>query len=54
MIIKRDKNTIGNYFEDSSRVIGSSADLVAIVENECDIYKFIVEMSESKTPVTIL
>ncbi|MDR2666243.1 MAG: hypothetical protein LBB92_02235 [Endomicrobium sp.] len=53
MIIKRNKNAIKNYFEDSSGVLGSSADLVAIVENECDTYKFIVEMFESKTPVIL-
>jgi D-lactate dehydrogenase (cytochrome) len=54
VIIKSDKNTIKNYFEDSSGVIGSSADFVAIAENECDICEFLIEMSKSRTPVTIV
>jgi D-lactate dehydrogenase (cytochrome) len=53
LIIKRDKDIIQNYFEDNSGVIGSSADFVAVAETEDDISGFLVEMSRSKTPVTV-
>jgi len=53
VIIKKDKDTIQNYFEDSSGVIGASADFIAIAENECDIREFLAEMSNSKIPVTV-
>ncbi|MDR0724088.1 MAG: FAD-binding oxidoreductase [Endomicrobium sp.] len=54
MIIKEDKSTIQNYFQDNSGVSGAYADFVAIVENEDDISEFLVKMSENKIPVTIV
>jgi D-lactate dehydrogenase (cytochrome) len=53
MIIKKDKSTIQNYFQDNSGVFGAYADFIAIAENEDDISKFLVEMSEKQVPVTI-
>jgi D-lactate dehydrogenase (cytochrome) len=54
MIIKKDKSTIQNYFQDNSGVSGAYADFVAIAENEDDISEFLVEMSKNKIPVTIV
>lgn len=54
MIIKKDKSTIQNYFQDSSGVSGAYADFVAIAENEDDISKFLIEMSKKQMPVTIV
>jgi D-lactate dehydrogenase (cytochrome) len=54
MIIKKDKDTIQSYFEDSSGVIGSNASFVAIAETENDIHKFLAQMSKSSTPVTVI
>ncbi|MCL2484912.1 MAG: FAD-binding oxidoreductase [Endomicrobia bacterium] len=53
MIIKKDKDTIQNYFEDNSGLRGSYADFAAIAENEQDVVAFLAEMSEKKIPVTI-
>ncbi|MDR1522749.1 MAG: FAD-binding oxidoreductase [Endomicrobium sp.] len=54
MIIKKDKSTIQNYFQDNSGVSGAYADSVAIAENEDDISNFLIEMSEKQIPVTIV
>ncbi|MDR0617290.1 MAG: FAD-binding oxidoreductase [Endomicrobium sp.] len=53
MIIKKDKSTIQNYFQDNSGVCGAHADFVAIAEHENDIPPFLVEMSKNKIPTTI-
>jgi len=54
VIIKKDKDTIQNYFEDNSGVRGSFADFAAIAENEKDIVKFLPEMAAEKIPVTVV
>ena len=53
MIIKKNKDTIQNYFEDNSGLRGAFADFVAVAETEDDIPGFLYEMSESETPVTV-
>ncbi|GHT43108.1 FAD-linked oxidase [Endomicrobiia bacterium] len=53
MIIKKDQDTIQNYFEDNSGVRGSNADFVAIAETEDDVSVFIAQMSKLNVPVTI-
>ncbi|AKL97586.1 FAD-binding oxidoreductase [Endomicrobium proavitum] len=53
MIIKKDKDLIQNYFEDNSGVTGAHASFAAIAENENDVPRFLKEMFESKTPVTV-
>jgi hypothetical protein len=53
MIIKRDKTTIQNYFEDNSGVVGLNADFVAITETEKDVILFLSKMSKLKVPLTI-
>lgn len=54
MIIKKDKSTTQNYFQDNSGVLGAHADSVAIAENEDDICKFLAEMSKNNVPVTVV
>jgi D-lactate dehydrogenase (cytochrome) len=54
MIIKKEQDAIQNYFEDNSGVKGAFADFAAIPENEEDIKTFLIEMSKSKTPVTVV
>lgn len=54
MIIKKDKDTIQNYFEDNSGMRGSYAEFAAIAENYNDIENFLVKMSKEKTPVTVV
>jgi D-lactate dehydrogenase (cytochrome) len=54
MIIKKDKDTINNYFEDSSGMTGAHAEFVAIAQNEGEIAEFLIEMSGSTTPVTVV
>ncbi|MDR1695123.1 MAG: hypothetical protein LBR69_00590, partial [Endomicrobium sp.] len=53
MIIKKDQDTIQNYFEDNSGVTGSYADFAALAENESGVAAFLTEMSEKKIPVTV-
>jgi D-lactate dehydrogenase (cytochrome) len=53
VIIKKDKETVQNYFEDNSGVRNSNADFVAIAETEDDIVAFIKEMASKKIPVTV-
>lgn len=53
MIIKKDLDTIQNYFEDNSGVRGSYADFAAIAENYEDVACFLSEMSEKQIPVTV-
>jgi len=53
MIIKKDKDTIKNYFEDNSGVKHAYADFVAIAENDEEVGAFLEEMSKTKTPVTV-
>ncbi len=53
MIEKTDKDTIGNYFEDSSNLKGGHADKVVIPENTEELACFIKDANSRKIPVTI-
>ncbi|MDO8525963.1 MAG: FAD-dependent oxidoreductase [Candidatus Omnitrophota bacterium] len=53
MLIKSDKDIIGNYFEDSSNLKGGYADKVVIPENTEELAYFMRETSHKKVPVTI-
>lgn len=53
MIIKRDTDTILNFFEDNSGVSGAHAAFAAVAETQEEIASFLREMSEKKIPVTV-
>lgn len=42
-----------SYLEDQSGLLGGHAHKVYLAENECEVAEFLMEMSKTKTPVTI-
>ena len=53
MIIKKDKDTIGAYLEDSSNLKGGFAEEVVIPEDTAELSAFMRKANAGKTPVTI-
>ena len=53
MLIKKDSDSIKNYFEDSSNLKGGYAEEVIFPENIDDLSKFLKNTNLKKIPVTI-
>lgn len=53
MIIKSDRDSIKNYFEDSSNLKGGHAEKVVIPENVKELSSFLKDASSKKMPVTV-
>lgn len=53
MLIKRDQNSIKNYFEDSSNLKGGHADSIVIPENIDELSEFVKKANRDKLPITV-
>ena len=53
MIIKKDKDIIAGYFQDTSNVFGGNANEVAIAQNNNDVLTFLEQCNNEREKVTI-